>query len=109
VTDDNVTRIHPAPSIPNPLQVNPWSALTDEQISESIVASRARADAAEHTARSLEREQARRAAVLEARAYIEKSLDNVEELSGDLEWRNEEVIEVLNDVLALLMPGAPGE
>lgn len=55
-----VTRIYPAPSIPNPLMVNPWAALTDEQIAESIISCRARADAAEHTARSLERELIRR-------------------------------------------------
>lgn len=60
MTDDNVTRIHPAPSIPNPLFDNPWARLTDEELAESIVACRARADAQQHTARSLERELIRR-------------------------------------------------
>ncbi|RZT59335.1 hypothetical protein EV140_1940 [Microcella alkaliphila] len=60
MADGNVTRIHPAPSIPNPLMHNPWAALTDEQIEEQIFAAKVRIDAAEHTVRSLEREAMRR-------------------------------------------------
>lgn len=60
MADDNVTRIHPAPSIPNPLFHNPWAALTGEQLEEQMIAARARMDAAEHTLRALEREAMRR-------------------------------------------------
>ena len=60
MADENVTRIHPAPSIPNPLFENPWARLTDEEIADSILSVNARIDAAEHTKRSLKRELARR-------------------------------------------------
>lgn len=60
MADDNVTRIHPAPSIPNPLHENPWARLSDEEIASCINAARARIDAVEHTIRSLERELIRR-------------------------------------------------
>lgn len=57
---DNVTRIHPAPSIPNPLAVNPWAEMSDAEISDAIVQAHARIDAVEHTKRSLLREIERR-------------------------------------------------
>ncbi len=60
MADDNVTRIHPAPSIANPLTENPWAALTDEQLEQAMISAKARADAVEHTMRSLEREAMRR-------------------------------------------------
>lgn len=59
---DNVTRIHPAPSIQNPLMVNPLAALTDDELREELERTRVRIDAAEHTLRSLMRESARRQA-----------------------------------------------
>ena len=58
---DNVTRIHPAPSIPNPLMTNPWATLSDEDLEREILAASVRVDGAMHTKQSLEREQARRA------------------------------------------------
>lgn len=60
MSGDNVTRIHPAPSIPNPLFHNPWAALTSEQLEEQMIAAKARMDAAEDTLRALERESMRR-------------------------------------------------
>ena len=53
-------RIHPAPSIPNPLMTNPWGELSDDEIEREIFAASVRIDGAEHTKRSLERERARR-------------------------------------------------
>lgn len=58
---ENVTRIHPAPSIPNPLMSNPWVALSDEEIDEGIIRAASRIDAAQHTIQSLTRERVRRA------------------------------------------------
>lgn len=64
MADDNVMRIHPAPIILNPLTApTPWESMSDEQIAWGIVAARVRIDAAEHTIRSLEREQIRRRSV----------------------------------------------
>lgn len=57
---DNVTRIHPAPSIPNPLMFSPIMLLTDEELGEAINSAHARAAAAARTARVLERELIRR-------------------------------------------------
>lgn len=57
---DNVTRIHPAPSIPNPLMTNPWAALSDTEIEQGIFAAQVRIDAARHTIASLTRERKRR-------------------------------------------------
>jgi len=57
----NVTRIHQAPSIPNPLRnPTPWEGMSDEQIAEETFRVDSRIDAAEHTRRSLQRELARR-------------------------------------------------
>lgn len=60
MADDNVTRIHPAPSIPNPLTENPWEWMPDDELARQIAAAGARIDAASHTHRSLLRELARR-------------------------------------------------
>ncbi len=57
---EKVTRIHPAPSIPNPFEHNPWEGMTLEEITLGIAAASARIDAAEHTKRSLLRELERR-------------------------------------------------
>jgi hypothetical protein len=60
VMADNVTRIHPAPSITNPLHENPWAQMSDAEISMEITRANARIDAVEHTKRSLLRELERR-------------------------------------------------
>ncbi len=60
VIPDNVTRIHPAPSLPNPLTENPWAALTHAEIEDGIFRAEVRIDAAQHTLQSLLRERARR-------------------------------------------------
>lgn len=60
MSDGNVTRIHPAPSIPNPLVTNPWAAATTSDLEQSLVAALSRADAAMHTVRSIQRELHRR-------------------------------------------------
>ena len=58
---ENVTRIHPAPSIPNPLKTDQWAVLTDAELAEEVARAEARIDAAQHTLAALERERARRA------------------------------------------------
>lgn len=45
---------------PNPLMVNPWADLTDDEIVEALVGARARVDAAMHAIHSLELEASRR-------------------------------------------------
>lgn len=60
MADENVTRIHPAPSIPNPLMENPWEWMPDEELTRQIAAAAARVDAATHTHRALLRELTRR-------------------------------------------------
>ena len=107
MADDNVTRIHPAPSIPNPMAHNPMWSLSDDSLRYSLELAEARLDAVKQTERSIRYERARRESVREAVAYIDKSLDNVADLASDLPWRNEEVIEVLRDVRALLVPTSP--
>lgn len=57
---DNVTRIHPAPSIPNPLTENPWAELSDAEILDELFHAEVRIEAARHTFHSLMRERARR-------------------------------------------------
>lgn len=57
---EHVTRIHPAPSIPNPLHSNPWADLSDAEIEQGIYAAHVRIDAAQHTVASLTREKQRR-------------------------------------------------
>lgn len=58
---DNVTRIHPAPTIPNPFESNPLAGMTAEVIEAEIEAASARVHAARRTIDMLKREQARRA------------------------------------------------
>lgn len=38
---------------------------------------------------------------IDARAYLEKSIDNVEDLPDDLAWTNAEVLEMLTEVVGL--------
>ena len=57
---ENVTRIHPAPSIPNPLKTDQWGAFTDAELAEEIARAEARINAAQYTLRALERERTRR-------------------------------------------------
>ena len=53
-------RIHPAPSIPNPLISNPWEEMGAAEISMEIVRCGVRIEAIEHTRKSLLRELERR-------------------------------------------------
>lgn len=70
MTDDNVTRIHPAPSIPNPLMNSPWADFTDTDLQHAALTTRARIAAAEHTLRAVEREIARREGTLASRHVV---------------------------------------
>ena len=58
--NDYVTRIHPAPSIPNPLTTNPWAGMTDAELDSELLRTEVRLDAVRHTLDSLTRERARR-------------------------------------------------
>lgn len=42
---------------------------------------------------------------VEAVAYIDRSVDNVEDLDSSTAWRNDEVLEVLRDIRSLLLTG----
>lgn len=57
---DNVTRIHPAPSIPNPLTTNPWAAMTDAELDAELLRTEVRLDAVQHTLNALTYERDRR-------------------------------------------------
>lgn len=57
---ENVTRIHPAPVIPNPLHTNPWAEIPDAELDAEILRTEVRIDGAQHTLRSLQRERQRR-------------------------------------------------
>ena len=41
----------------------------------------------------------------DALAYVDKGLDNIEELDPDLVWTNAEVIELLEDIRSILLTG----
>ncbi len=56
----NVTRIHPAPSILNPLTTNPFAEMTDSELDAEVLRAEVRLDAVRHTLDSLTRERARR-------------------------------------------------
>lgn len=56
----NLTRIHPAPSIPNPLTTNPWAEIPDAELDAEILRTEVRIDGAEHTLASLKLERQRR-------------------------------------------------
>lgn len=63
MSDNNVTRIHPAPSVANPFRYNPWAGLSVAEVNEAISRAEVRIEAAIHTKQSLERELARRRAL----------------------------------------------
>lgn len=42
----------------------------------------------------------------EVLAYVDKSIDNIVDLSGEVTWQNREVIEMLEDIRSLLLTGA---
>lgn len=60
MADDNVTELHPAPRIPNPLMTNPLAGLSDDELGSSLLGALARIDAAQHTVRALAAERRRR-------------------------------------------------